>query len=198
MQPQTEHTAIHPQAGHAIQMQQTRRVLPPDQPPRARWRKGTFLCCALFALLLAMLLFGPLHHSFAASAALQPCLHAPLHDKSMDCDGQDPILSHCVSNVITALQVPILNTAGLQVGHLDMRFSPVCQTYWGRAFTWLPHVRLLIVVRELLPDPAAQYEGPAPEVYSNMYSGAQPGIEVHVLATPDRTPPSASIAGANE
>lgn len=198
MQHRTEHTTIHPRTGLAIQKEQIRQALPPGQLLKARWGRWLFLCCALFALLLATFTIGPIQHSFAASAAPQTCLNASMRNKAQACNGQDPILSHCVSGAKTILQIPILNDAEQQVGRLEIRFSAVCQTYWGRAFTSLPNVRIVIALQELSSDPAGQYEGPAPEVYSNMYYGAQPGFDVKIFGTPNHTPPSASIAGTNE
>ena len=162
------------------------------------WRRGLLWGGALLAILFATFVFAPLaHHSDAASAFTQTCRNAPVEDKALACNGQDPILNNCISGATTLDPTPIFNAAHQQIGRLEIRYSAVCGTYWGRAFTSLPNVYLALAIRELLTNPGGQYEGPAPEIYGNMFYGFQPGISVQVVGTTDRTPPNVYIPGAH-
>jgi len=144
--------------------------------------------------LLATVLAGPTQKSFAASAfSGETCLTVIASLKVKDCDGQDPIGNHCASDAQTVgLQQPFIDPiTGHQAGYLEMRFSLKCQTYWGRAFSFVPNSQIHILVVDLTNQENnvnnSSYTGPAPEIYSNMFYGAKPTIEA-TLYLPDSTP----------
>lgn len=171
-------------------------TLPGQQQDTRTWRRWiVLLSFALAAAILATFLTGPIHQSFAATSASENCSTRPI---AAWCNGQDPIDSGCASDAQTVGQSLIVDDANNVFGRLEIRYSKTCNSYWGRAFSYLPHLRLAIDVRDLgYTNPQGSYEGAAPEVYSNMFFGSRPGIGVQVIGTNDRTNPSVYIPGVH-
>lgn len=95
------------------------------------------------------------------------------------CNGQDPIAMGCANDAYTA-RSQALYRAGEQIGTVEMRWSPSCQTNWARASfiygatnptveLWTPNVNGSKVQ-------SYTYTGTTYSVYGNMYYA--PGVWV--------------------
>jgi hypothetical protein len=89
------------------------------------------------------------------AGSLSPSLQPPRQAgcQGQGCFNQDPIMKGCIADAITQASTPIIynGSAGVLqiqvvppitvrpgeiIGRLDRRYSPLCQSYWARAFSF--------------------------------------------------------------
>jgi hypothetical protein len=133
-------------------------------------------------------------------SAFQPA-HQP-GCQGQACFNQDPIQEGCVADAVTQASVPIVYTGsvvhqmtptlavqpGEIIGRIDRRYSPSCQAYWARAFSF---GSANAAEMTLSPDPNAPNEGldtqsssPGPvalSLYSNMTPAPESATAVVTL-----------------
>jgi hypothetical protein len=91
---------------------------------------GNMLIAILVASTLALVVLPRLSsHAFAASH-LVSCAQSPTMEV---CNNQDPELQGCAADAQTTAQQAIVY-AGVTIGSVERRYSPICHSWWGRVF----------------------------------------------------------------
>jgi hypothetical protein len=115
------------------------------------------------------------------------------------CFNQDPIKEDCVADAQTVASVPIIydgsggmlqitSTMTIQpgaiIGRLDRRYSPMCQAYWVRAFSFEPSGDVTMTLSYgpdlQLIDPKLPFD-PMLSIYSDMTPTPQPATVIITL-----------------
>ena len=155
-----------------------------------RWVKRPFvqhllllLASALLALSFGSWFLGSSHTSFAKSTSFETCATVPAQDKPMFCTGTDPVVGGCSLDAQSFGPPHPIMLNGTVVGRAEIRYSALCNTYWGRGFTYLTGTSIAIFVANLGTSDAATYLSPTSEVYSNMVYATVPTITVQIPLT---------------
>ena len=166
-------------------------------------RKRLILCGLLIISILTgtIVMVGHLRPFHASAATTITCAQTP---NQQNCDGQDPIAQGCVADAQIAADLPI-TFIDATVGEVQLRFSPACQSYWGRVFDTRQNVNtnLILVVgtRKALSAPPTFVGSQYRILYSPMVfvgpSGKSPQIQGIIEADGADTFPSATIPAGN-
>ncbi len=115
------------------------------------------------------------------------------------CFNQDPIKEGCAADASTPESLPIIYDGsfgvlhpasaltiqpGEQIGRLDLRYSPTCQAYWARVFSFASTGAAAMTLSygpdQQLLDPTLP-PGPALSIYSDMTPVPQPATATITL-----------------
>lgn len=170
--------AIHPRAqthGHS-------RITHP-------WRHSLPLVgITVLVVLAGILALGPVHHAFAAGLSFNTCANASFDQKAAFCTGADPIVGGCAQDAITPNNERPIVFAGTRVGLAQVRYSPSCNAYWGRGFSFVPGAILTIHLPALGTGDAGSFQSQSSSIYSNMFydpiKGDVPTVIVGVILSP--------------
>lgn len=61
------------------------------------------------------------------------------------CDGKDPMAMGCSGDAYTVTSANI-NSSGQTIGRVDLRWSPNCQTNWGRVVSYVGNTNLFVML----------------------------------------------------
>lgn len=148
---------------------------------------------ALVALSLGNWLLSSSHTSFAQTTSFEVCAAALGQQKAHLCTGADPVQGGCAADAQTITHLPI-RMGNQQIGLGELRYSPQCQTDWGRGFSYLPGTTVSVFIADPTSTYNALYISQGPEAYSNMVFGKVPIVIVGVVFSPQRSV-SVQVAG---
>ncbi|GAC1343472.1 MAG: hypothetical protein NVSMB27_03450 [Ktedonobacteraceae bacterium] len=156
---------------------------------RLRWPVLVTPAGVLIAVILAgsLALLAPAlfsHQAFAASlqrVARTTCAQAPTMEH---CDNQDPELQGCASDARTLGQAVALVENGFTIGRVERRYSPMCQTWWGRVFDTRigSRANMFIAIADTTLSAPPTFVGPRYRIlYSPMVFDAIPTQQVPAI-----------------
>lgn len=64
------------------------------------------------------------------------------------CNGKDPIAMGCSNDAYTVTSADIKNGSGQTIGRVDLRWSPSCQTNWGRVVSYVGSANLFVMLTD--------------------------------------------------
>jgi len=162
--------------------------------PTITWLKQPFVqrLLLLLGLVLLAMSFGvwflrSSHTSFARSTSFETCSTVALKDRPQFCTGADPIAGGCSQDARTFLPQQEVLFDGQAVGMAQMRYSPSCNTYWVRGFSYLPNTSVSVYVENLGASTQASYLSSTPEAYSNMVYATPPTVVVQIDVSSSQT-----------
>lgn len=152
----------------------------------------------ILIVLVSVLALGPGHHALAAHLSFNTCRNALPQEKVALCNGSDPIGGSCAQDAITRGNEQPIWLGNQRVGLAQVRYSPSCQTAWGRGFSFVPGTTLVVYLPALGIGDAASFLALSSSIYSNMVytplSDQFPTVTIRILFSPTVSA-SATIKG---
>jgi hypothetical protein len=103
---------------------------------------------------------------------LAPSAQAAVTCSGFGCDGKDPMVTHCNEGAKTILSATryVVNSKGVQLARVELRYSPTCKTNWGRVTAVNSTTRRMQADVHRYSDGATRFGGiaTAPSVWSAM------------------------------
>jgi hypothetical protein len=153
------------------------------------------IASTLLALSFGIWFLSSSHTSFARSTSFETCATVRVVDKPKFCNGMDPIQSDCTADAQTVAEQPVM-LDGQTVGLAQIRYSPRCNSYWARGFSYLPGKSVSVYVSELGKGDNASFLSTNGSAYSNMVYSSVPTVTIQVYVLPTQVA-GVTIAGVH-
>ncbi len=141
------------------------------------------LALILLALLTVFLLLRPTPSSLARGNSFETCSTVLPRDRPRFCTGTDPIVEGCSLDAQTVNEVS-MRWGTRAVGLAQVRHSPLCNTYWGRGFSFLHGASISVYLPDLGTGAKASYLSTTSQVYSNMVYAFVPTVTIEIIVGP--------------